>query len=261
MEKLNSLIKGISNLKQVMSIGISGNLKPFPKPGEGDIDVFIYCDEIPEEEARKKQLTLYSVENVKTNFGNGPIWGLMDYCKVEQVDTFIMYFKIADVLANTRDVIKGKFLWKVNNDYFPIGRLAMFSSINILYDKNNFLNDTKKSLKVYPKELKEKMITYHVGRMHDSENFARVTSRKDVFFYHCILDTAIEHFLMALFALNESYFPSRKRTKQYIDSFSIKPEECINRLAYIIKKGADPENIKASHKAFKELCKDLKDLT
>ena len=256
-EKLNNIIKCISENEGVAAVGISGQLEPFPKPGEGDIDVFIYCSEFPDEAIRKEQLTSQGADEAKTAISNEPVWGLMDYCTIEKVDTFLMYFNTEEVLSDTKDIMEGKHLWKSDSGYYPVGRLAMLSGINILYDRNNFLGGIKKTLEVYPKELKGKMLAYHTGRMYDDEDFARAVSRKDIFFYHGVLDTAMEHFLMALFALNETYFPSRKRTGQYVESFPLKPERCIERLADIIKHGAVPESIEDSGRAYKKLCEDL----
>lgn len=136
----------------------------------------------------------------------------------------------------------------------------MLSTINIYYDQDNFLNNLRESLLCYPEGLKEKMISYHMGKMFDAEDFGRAVNRKDVFFYHYTLDKSIEHFLMALFALNEVYFPSRKRTQQHIEEFDMKPNSCLDRLLSIIRDGSEPEGIEASYEDFKKLCNELKQL-
>lgn len=52
-EVIQLLTDSISKMKEVQSIGISGNKTQLPKLGQGDIDVFIYCDVIPEFEKRQ----------------------------------------------------------------------------------------------------------------------------------------------------------------------------------------------------------------
>jgi len=76
--------------------------------------------------------------------------------------------------------------------------------------------------------------------------------------YHFALDLALDHFLMALFALNETYFPSRKRSFQYIEKFEKKPSQCSERLLAIIKNGAETEKIETSYAIFRQLCEELK---
>lgn len=58
---IDALIGNISELSEVQSIGISGNKTPLPKAGEGDIDIFIYCDMIPNLE--KRQATINQLGN------------------------------------------------------------------------------------------------------------------------------------------------------------------------------------------------------
>jgi hypothetical protein len=73
-----------------------------------------------------------------------------------------------------------------------------------------------------------------------------------------VIETALDHYLQALYAANKIYFPSRKRTKQYIDSFIIKPDKCYERLLEVISLGSNPEDIKRSYSKWCELVNDLK---
>ena len=50
---IDTLISNISELSEVQSIGISGSKTSLPRAGEGDIDIFIYCDMIPNLEKRQ----------------------------------------------------------------------------------------------------------------------------------------------------------------------------------------------------------------
>jgi hypothetical protein len=47
--------------------------------------------------------------------------------------------------------------------------------------------------------------------------------------------------------LREDCKPIRKRTKQYIDSFKIKPENCYERLLKVIRFGSSSEDIEKSY--------------
>ncbi|NRT63617.1 hypothetical protein B0P06_000235 [Clostridium saccharoperbutylacetonicum] len=49
----------------------------------------------------------------------------------------------------------------------------------------------------------------------------------------------------------------RKRTKQYIASFKIKPESCYERLLKVIRFGSSPEDIEKFYDEWRELVKDL----
>lgn len=259
-EALDKLIKQLSQMESVKVIGISGKLKPFPEPGKGDFDVFIYCDQIPSEQVRNNNIKRLDdhVEDIKTNIFCNDKWGHSDFCTIEGIDTWMMYFNKKDVVNNAHEVLRGEYLDKVDNYFYPIGRLAMFKNFTVLYESDDFMKQLKTSLEPYPEILKGKMISYHLTALDDVEDLERAVHRKDVLFYHFALDLAIDHFLMALFALNESYFPSRKRSLQYIEKFKNKPKQCSERLTAIIKYGAEAETIETSYEIFRQLCEDLK---
>lgn len=259
-EILGKLINQLSQMESVKVIGISGKLKPFPEPGKGDFDIFIYCDQIPSEQARNNNMNQLAdhVEDIEINIFSNDKWGYSDYCIIEGIDTWIMYFRKKDVVKNAQEIMRGEHLDKIDNYFYPVGRLAMFNNFTVFYEVDDFMKQLKKSLESYPKNLKIQMISYHLNALDDVEDLERAVHRKDILFYHFALDLAIDHFLMVLFALNEKYFPSRKRSLQYIDKFKKKPKQCSERLTAIIKYGAEAETIEFSYEIFRQLCEDLK---
>lgn len=48
------------------------------------------------------------------------------------------------------------------------------------------------------------------------DNLSRLVLRKEVLFYHQVLEKSLDHLLQALYALNCTYFPSWKRKEEYI---------------------------------------------
>ncbi len=231
-ETFDKLIKQLSHIKSVKVIGISGKLEPFPKPEKGDFDIFIYCDGIPSERVRYNSIKELgdSIRDVKSSIFCSDEWGISDYCTIKGIDTWMMYFNKNDVEKNAQEILSGKYLGKVDNYYYPIGRLAMFKNLTALYDSDGFIEQLKSTLETYPKILKDKIISHNMNALDDVEDLERAVYGKDVLFYHFALDLAIDHFLMVLFALNETYFPSRKRSLRYIEKFEKKPSQCSERL-------------------------------
>lgn len=259
-ETFDKLIKELSNINSVKVIGISGELKPLPKPGKGDFDIFIYCDEIPSEQVRYQSIKELGerIEDIKSNIFYNDEWGMSDYCTIEGIETWMMYFSKNDVEKNAQEILNGKYLGKVDNYYYPIGRLAMLKNLTVLYESDDFIKKLKSTLEIYPRTLKEKIISHNMNALDDVEDLERAVYRKDILFYHFALDLALDHFLMVLFALNETYFPSRKRSLQYIERFEKKPNHCSERLLSIIKNGAEAGKIELSYETFRKLCEDLK---
>ncbi|HEX3043425.1 MAG TPA: DUF4037 domain-containing protein [Bacillota bacterium] len=254
------MIDNISVMSGVESIGISGGKTPFPRTGEGDIDVFIYGEIIPTIEKRQAltQRLEALFKNFKINIFNGGHWGCGDFLRINGIDTWLMYFTVDETIREVESILKGAFPDKIDNDYYPIGRLAMLKDINVFVDKNGFLGSLKQKLRVYPESLAEILVEYHLNRLGDEEDLVRAVTRKDILFYHFALDLALDHFLQALFALNRAYFPSRKRTMEFIGGFKIQPENCGQRLLDIIKLGAHSEEVSQSFVLWCDLVQELR---
>lgn len=171
-----------------------------------------------------------------------------------------MYFTVSETFINVESILNGEYTDKLDNYYYPTGRCAMLKNIIVLYDKSNFLDDMKKALSNYPYKLRKKLIQYHLDELDDTEDLQRAVVRKDVLFYHFAMDIAIDHFLQALFAINETYFPSRKRTLNFIENFNIKPERCNEKLLEVIKLGSNSESINKSFAIWRNMVNELKKL-
>lgn len=254
------LTERISTMKEVQSIGISGSKDQFPKAGEGDIDVFIYCDTIPELEERQAIVNQLSdlLQGGKFNVFEGGHWGIGDFVLINGVETWLMYFTVNETLNDVESILNGDYPDKLDNYYYPIGRCAMLKDINILCDKNNFLYSLKKRLSVYPDKLAEILAQYHLDELEDIEDLERAVTRNDVLFYHFAMDLAIDHFLQALFAMNKTYFPSRKRTLDIIKNFIVKPVRCDEQLLDVVRFGACSESINQSYELWSNMVNDLK---
>ncbi len=260
---IDTLINNISEMGVVQSIGISGGKTSLPRAGEGDIDIFIYCDEIPNFEKRQAIINQLDeqIQGGKVNIFEGGHWGIGDFMLINGIETWLMYFTVSETLTDIESILNGKYPDKLDNYYYPIGRCAMLKDINVLYDKSNFLDDLKKRLSEYPNKLQRILIQYHLEELDDIEDLERAVVRKDLLFYHFAMDIAIDHFLQALFAINKIYFPSRKRTLNLIENFSVKPEGCNENLLEVIKLGGFAEGINQSFVLWRNMVNQLKQLS
>lgn len=250
----------IFEINGVQSIGISGSKKPLSKAGEGDIDIFIYCDTIPESKNRQAIINQLRdlLQESKINVFGGGHWGTGDFVLINGVETWLMYFTVSETLDDVESILSGEYPDKLDNYYYPIGRLAMLKNIDILYDRNNFLYLLKKRLSAYPDSLSKILADHHLAELEDTEDLERAVSRRDVLFYHFAMDIALDHFLQALFAINKNYFPSRKRTLNIIKNFSVKPERCDEQLLDIVRLGSCPESIDKSYELWTNMVNELK---
>lgn len=255
----HSLAGRLSELPGVLSVGRSGGGRKLPASGaDGDIDVFLYCDAIPDEISREAALASMGgcLADARAGVFSGGRWGAGDFARIEGVDTWLMFFTVREAQAEVESILNGDHPGR-EGGFYPTGRCAMYLGMEILCDRTGFLASLKERLSVYPDTLAERLARHHLYALDDTEDFERAVARKDSLFYHFALENALDHYLQALFALNKTFFPSRKRSLEYIARFEKKPEKCEERLLDTIRLGGAEDGIEASYAVWTALVREL----
>jgi hypothetical protein len=257
---INKLVATLARHKSVRVIGLSGGQRPFPEPGEGDIDIFVYCAEIPACIERQEMLMSLrgEVEQVEIGKLESGHWGQGDCLSIAGVETWLLYFTVAEARTELEAILAGKYPGRLDSYYYPIGRCAMWKTMRALYDPDGVLGSFKQQLADYPEELQLKVIDHHLSALEDVEDIERAVGRKDVFFFHFAIDLALDHFLQVLFALNKEYFPSRKRSEVYLRGFEVKPADCEQRLREVVALGGKAETLEQAYAVWNDLVSELK---
>lgn len=260
---INLIARDLTSLDEITAAGLTKKLDTNVKAGESDIDIIVYCTQIPEPYRRSQIYNKYiddaSIEDCELNVSEGGVWGTGDWFLINGVDTWLMYFTEQEIVEYLEAVLSGSLLDAVDG-FYPTGRCATVQKMEILQDKTGFVDFLKQKVIVFPAVLKQIMIDHHLPLCIDEEDFQRAESKGDVLFYHQVLETALDHFLQVLFAVNSTFLPSRKRCLQYIQEFSIKPDQCEERLLAAIEKGASSEGVSQSCKIWRGLVSDLRSL-
>jgi hypothetical protein len=249
-EKIENLVSAIASNQTVTAVGLSSN--PLPQTGaDGDIDLFVYCSQIPEVETRAGLYPASLIENgsLKKRVMLSKHWGDVDFISIDGIDTWIMYFTESEVTQDTLSIMEGS-QFNRQNGYYPTGRLAMFKNMQILFEREPFLTNIQKELVVYPPKLKTAILAYAVSGMGDDEDLLRAVNRHDVLFFHVVIDAAIDNLLQLLYAMNEVLFPSRKRVEQITGTFKLAPSSLYERLCEIIRLGADADTLHAAYEKY-----------
>lgn len=258
-EAKDILVSEVSKLKQVKGIGQTSDVNEVLVPGQSDIDMFVLCTEIPSCEERmecySKHDVLYSDCMMKVC--EGWLWGTGDILVVNGVDTMFMYFTIEEMNHYVSEVLEGKHMDK-EGDFYPVGRLATIHNMNVLYEEDSIYTKLIERVKDFPEDFAKKMFFFHLWAALDEEDVGRVLLRKEIFFYHQVLENALDHLLQAVYTLNKTYFPSRKRVQKYMNSFTKLPENCYERFQHVIENSVHEETIEESVKELQNLRDEIK---
>lgn len=263
IEFRDKLVAEIAKIDCVKGIAQTGDLSEELIPGKSDIDLFVLCDrKIPSEKERR---TVYEClekfcSECRMSVCSGGIWGYGDILIINTIDVMPMYFTIEEMDQYISEVLNGERLGKEGR-FYPTGRLASVETINILFEKGSVWSQLKTKVKSYPEKLFQDLFAYHISCVLDEEDLGRVVLRRELLFYHQVLEDAMDHLLQALFALNHCYFPSRKKTKKYLESFSYMPENCYARLEGIIQKSTKRETIEESVQELRSITEDIMNLS
>lgn len=261
--ELEKLINALTKMKVVCMAGVCAGHRPLPQPGEGDVDIFILCSQIPIVDDRRAVYTTFfpAQDDFRVGVHPGGYWGQADVVELAGVETWLMYFQRDEVLCFLDDILAGLYPDEMPGGFFPTGRCATFLGMRALYDPENWLAGIQAHLLPFPEPLAYKLLMYHLDCLKDVEDLDRAVLRSDVLFYHRALDEALSHFFQALFALNRIYFPSRKRSLEHIAGFSKKPKDCESRLLEVVSTGAGPQSLRCSREMFAALVLDLAEIS
>lgn len=260
-QAFEKLVMLVSSMEGVEALGQSGSGK-LPVAGESDVDVFVFCDRVPPPEARREALQPLGTQMGSVEIGalHSRHWGEGDRLDLLGMEVWLMYFDARAQRGYLEAVLRGEHPDKVDNYFYPTGRLATVAGMKVLFDRSGWLRSAKELLKEYPVALARKLATRHAASLGDTEDLERAVSRRDVLFYHFALDLALDHFLQALFALNRAYFPSRKRSLEIARGFKAQPEDMPERLHAILELGGKPVTLRESFEEWEKLTGELQAL-
>lgn len=258
VKELTSVLSGCEN---ILGIARTGDIHAPLLPGKSDIDLFVLCSTVPSLEDRK---CLYkslegTFDSLSMEVCSGGVWGYGDIFISNGIDVMPMYFSAEEMRSYVEEVLSGLHLEKEGR-FYPVGRLASIESIHVLYETDNTWSDTIRMVQKRPQPLFAKWYASEIRKVLDEEDLGRAELRHEVLFYHQVMEEFLDHFLQALYAKNNCYFPSRKRTEAALASFDKKPDQCYQRLLNIVKLAGDETTIDASIKELRAISEELKKL-
>lgn len=129
--------------------------------------------------------------------------------------------------------------------------------MNDLWESDSAWANIIKLVKKHPAAFFQAWVKNESWLILDEEDLERAELCHEVLFFYQVVEEFLDHFLQALYALNNQYFPSRKGTKKAIESFKIKTENCYQRLNNIVSSGTRKEHITEAVSEIRKLGKEL----
>ncbi|MFA6847892.1 MAG: hypothetical protein WCQ94_06155 [Lachnospiraceae bacterium] len=261
IELKQNLVEIISTCSKIKAIGQTGSLDEKLIPGKSDIDLFVLCSEIPTMEDRNKMYN--SIQNetfeLQMEVCDGGQWGYGDILVSDGIDVMPMYFTVREMCDYLEEVLNCKHLEKEGR-FYPVGRVASIATIHVLYEKDNTWTDIKDMVNQKPMIFFQKWYKNEISQVIDEEDLGRSELRKEVLFFHQVLENALDHLLQALYAVNKCYFPSRKRTMSAINDFQYRPVDCYERLLHIVQDGTKEETIVQAINELRRITAEVREL-
>lgn len=259
-ELKTQLITQLSMDEKIKGIGQTGNIEAQLIPGKSDIDLFVLCTEVPSQEERKQfysQLTLQDF-TLQMEVCGGGIWGYGDILVMDGIDVMPMYFTITEMKDYLEEVLQCRHLDK-DGRFYPVGRLASISTIHILYEEDTAWTSLKTMVNNKPASFFQTWYENEINQVIDEEDLGRSELRREVLFFHQVLENALDHLLQALYAVNFCYFPSRKRTLEALESFQWKPERCGERLLKMITNAVEAGTMDMAIEDLRKMTEEIKE--
>jgi len=228
--------KEYSNISSVTSVVIGGSLAREFTDNASDIEMYVYYDK---EMPSKKQITaiLAKLSAKLTRSKNvhwyHEAWGYHTFFKYQGVKFELGYRDIHEINVRIQRFNKTFSLPQQTTHDTPFGHYesgvaSCIVECEILYDKDNDLGYLKKYLSNYHTSwIRDETFKYYIT---DATTLLRVKAqpaaiRDDIYNFNACISRAIRSLTIALFALNDTYYPGDKWNAQYVSRFSKKPKD------------------------------------
>lgn len=178
LEGYQALLRAVGETRGVQSIGKSGGEK-LPERNESDIDLFVFCDAVPDLDARRAAMDKLgaAASDVQLSEHAGGFWGVCDFVTIEEAEICLMYFSLDEMSGEIDSVLSGSRLDREGEYFYPTGRCATLLSMHALLDRGGYISAMKTRLSRYPEELAVKLARHHLGKIGNEEDFERAVSR------------------------------------------------------------------------------------
>lgn len=220
----------------IIGIILVGSLQGLPRDKFSDFDFFlIYHKSPPSLESRIE----FIQEHVRSNFiyslnyvSNE--YGISDDFDWDGIEVCTSFYSLGEMKRNIHDVLINMD-YKRKGFYYPMAFVAAIADGSILFERQNKLSEFKQLCKIYPENLKNKILFEEKGFLsyyQDRMNLAEY--RNDYIYFNDLVQLFIDCSLQTIFSYNRIYFYSKKEIDKKISKLMDKPNDFSNNIQELI---------------------------
>lgn len=225
-----------SKKPNIFGIMLVGSLQGLPRDKFSDFDFFlIYHKTPPALESR----TQFIQDHVRSNFiyalnyvSNE--YGVSDDFDWDGIEVCTSFYSLDEMKKNIQDVLI-KMDYKRKGFYYPMAFVAAVADGSILFERQNKLSEIKQLCKIYPENLRHKVLLEEKGFLsyyQDRMNLAAY--RNDYIYFNDLAQLFIDSSLQTIFSYNKIYFYSKKEINKKISKLIDKPDDLANNIQELI---------------------------
>jgi predicted nucleotidyltransferase len=269
---IQSIVEELKKIPNITAIVIGGSYANGTNRLDSDIDLGLYYKEaspfsINEIKSLANKLNDFP-DSLVSDFGGWGKWvngGTWLTIKEQRVD-FI--YRNLDFV---KKIINESIERKIQSDYYqepPQGfhsyiYLAEIASNKILYDPENIITHLKNKVKTYPPKLKNEIINVFLWDCEFALSRAqKFTERNEIHLVVSSLSRINHNLIQVLYALNETYFFSVKKTYKDFPLFNKTPKDFLQKVEQVLGNiGTTNDKLRKSLQVFSNLIEECKLLT
>ncbi|HEX2956948.1 MAG TPA: hypothetical protein VHO70_08945 [Chitinispirillaceae bacterium] len=248
-EETKAVIEKYSMIKNVESILLIGSRATSFYDEQSDYDFYIIYSGTKPQVAERSALT--EIDGI-SNFEIKPESNLWSDEWIQSGETFSFISINVDSGYQSLDFLKSVVKGVVTDyeisleimKFRPYTIPGLLEGSQILYDKNGELTRLRQIVRPFPENLKKKLIGQYngivSGSLEDIENYCNRGIGNNAFLFH--LWRVSDGICQILYALNEIYDPSTKRTEEHFELLKKKPVDFRIRFEKILEGPFSKEN-------------------
>lgn len=249
------------------AVALAGSFAKGKGDAHSDIDFWVFADEAMPNAARRAVVDALTTNQAGAFVGEEPD-GSYFYNEFEYAGTRVeaTLQRIAFVQQLVEDCLDGKIVWTpaiwTINGHYNYCLLSVIKAAKPMHDPAGIIAQWQSQLLVFPPKLKAAMLANHVwkaGFWLDNFHYLSAIRRRDVVYTSGIVQNSLHHLLMALFAINETYFPGDKKSLDYAAAFAKAPAGFVDAVRQVLLP-CDGDALPQQREVLKQLWLEVKAL-